>query len=141
MNIKIMRDRAFAAVNTHRKTAIVSGVAIAMLSAGTGTALAMTSTRAPAAGTPAVLTQPPSAAAVSSQLHLTGFTDCGPAPLGGVTDSGVAYSGSVKYGIDTFPAVTERNTWVQTAAQFGVVVDTETATWVLYSATDQAKGC
>ena len=49
------------------------------------------------------LSQPTSVGQIAAQLHLTGLTVCGPAPLGGLTDSGVAYRGRERIGIDTFP--------------------------------------
>jgi hypothetical protein len=67
---------------------------------------------------------------------------CGAAPGGGVSDSGTAYRGATRVGIDTFPAQAVRDKWIKTAQGFGVVVLQEGSTWVLYRATDQhAKGC
>jgi hypothetical protein len=85
---------------------------------------------------------PQSAAQVARQAGATGFTDCGAAPAGGVTDAGTAYMDGKRMGIATFPSSGQRDTWLQTVASFGIVPSQEGATWVLYIATDQAaKGC
>jgi len=99
-----------------------------------------------ACGSPAARTTtlqgPTSVQAVASELHLTGLTDCGPAPLGGVTDSGTAYEGSERIGIDTFPGPQQRDAWKRTSADFGVVPFAQGPDWVAYKAADQqAKGC
>jgi len=85
----------------------------------------------------------PTPSQIAQANHLTQFADCGPAPLGGVTDTGVAYDQTGKrFGIDTFPTKTQRDQWLTTAEQVGVAPRSEGDTWVLYSATDQAtKGC
>jgi hypothetical protein len=62
--------------------------------------------------------------------------------MGGVADSGTAYQGSERIGIDTFATTTVRDDWIHTSASFGVVPLVEGGTWVAYKATDQsAKGC
>jgi hypothetical protein len=83
------------------------------------------------------LPQLPSASAVAKQLGFTGFTDCGPSPLGGVTDAGTAYKGSVRYGIDTFPAADIRDGWKKTAAKLGIAPLWQGTTWVAYKALKQ----
>lgn len=86
--------------------------------------------------------QPPSATSVAQQLGLTAFTDCGPAPLGGVADSGIGYKDSVRYGVDTFPSQDIRDTWLKSAAHLGVVPLWEGTTWAAYkTATQAVKGC
>jgi hypothetical protein len=79
---------------------------------------------------------------VAQEAGATSFTDCGAAPMGGATDTGTAYLGGKRVGIDTFPSSRQRDTWLQTAENFGIVPSQKGATWVLYIATDQtAKGC
>jgi hypothetical protein len=85
--------------------------------------------------------QPPSASQVAAQIGASSFKDCGPAPLGGVTDSGKARYQGKWIGIDTFPGKSVRDTWAATAAKFGIVPLMETDTWVMYKATTQAGGC
>src|SRR5215469_12975659 len=63
---------------------------------------------------------PSSARDVAAVLHAGGFSDCGPRPLGGVTDSGTAYLGGHRIGINTFPGPDIRDQW-KTARGFGVV--------------------
>jgi hypothetical protein len=88
------------------------------------------------------LSQPPSVRQVAAQLHLTGLTVCGPAPLGGVTDSGVAYRHGERIGIDTFPGPAQRDKWKKLSAGLGVAPFAQGTDWVAYKATDQsAKGC
>lgn len=116
-------------------TAAVAVLALAACSSGGSTASS-------GVGPVTTVQQPPSASAVASALHITGFTDCGPAPTGGVTDSGTAYKGSERVGIDTFPSQDIRDGWIKTAAKVGVVPAWEGTTWVAYRATKQsAKGC
>ena len=96
---------------------------------------------APAQSAPAV-PGPQSAAQIARQAGATGFTDCGPAPIGGVTDSGAAYMHGKRVGIDTFPSAKQRDTWLATAADFGIVPSQKGDTWVLYISVNQkAKGC
>ena len=88
------------------------------------------------------LPQPPTASAVAAQLGATGFTDCGPAELGGVSDYGTAYKGSERIAIDTFPGPAQRDSWKKAAAPFGIAVAWQGATWVAYRAPHQAAhGC
>jgi len=119
-------------VNKNLLQAALSTAALAALTAcGSGTSSSVTQ-----------VPQPPSASSVAQQLGLTGFTDCGPAPTGGVTDSGTGLKGSERIGIDTFPSQDVRDTWIKTAAKLGVVPAWESGTWVAYKAlTQSAKGC
>lgn len=92
-----------------------------------------------------------SATQVASQAGATGFTDCGKirsdsgawsAAAGLATDAGTAYVHGKRMVIATFPSSGQRDTWLATVANFGIVPSQEGATWVLYIATDQAaKGC
>jgi hypothetical protein len=62
--------------------------------------------------------------------------------MGGVTDSGTAYQGHERVGINTFPTTTQLTSWIAQAADFGVVPLQKGKSWVIYKATDQtAKGC
>jgi hypothetical protein len=111
----------------------VAGVLSVLLLAGC-------SGHASQAGTPAAA--PPAASAVARLLHAAGFTDCGPAQGGGVTDSGTAYLDGKRIGIDTFPGADVRDRWEKTARNFGVVPFRQDSQWVAYVAVDQnAKGC
>lgn len=95
-------------------------------------------------GAPAVtsLPQPPTASAVAAQLGATGFTDCGPAALGGVSDSGTAYKGSERIDIDTFPGPVQRDSWKKAAAPLGIAVAWQGASWVAYRTPLQSgHGC
>jgi hypothetical protein len=84
-----------------------------------------------------VLPRLPSAASVAREVKASGFTDCGSAPGGGVTDSGTAYLNGKRIGIDTFPSARVRDHWKATAGDFGVVVTMQGPTWVVYNAVDQ----
>ncbi|HSZ38466.1 MAG TPA: hypothetical protein VK817_00765 [Trebonia sp.] len=94
---------------------------------------------------------PQSAAQVARQAGATGFTDCGKirsdsgawtAAAGLAADAGTAYVHGKRTVIATFPSSGQRDTWVAKVASFGIVPSQEGATWVLYTATDQAaKGC
>jgi hypothetical protein len=85
---------------------------------------------------------PSSARDVAAVLHAGAFSDCGPRPLGGVTDSGTAYLGGHRIGINTFPGPDIRDQWKKTARGFGVVPFEEGPTLVAYRSLDQqAKGC
>ena len=79
----------------------------------------------------------PTIAQVASALHATGATDCGRAPLGGVVDSGTAYLGSERIGIDTFAGSPARNAWLKVAASAGVVPLAQRTDWVSYKALSQ----
>lgn len=86
--------------------------------------------------------QPPTPQVVAQNLHATGFTDCGPAPIGGVTDSGTAYLNAERIGIDTFPGADVRDNWEKASRDFGIVPFAQGDTWVAYKAVDQkARGC
>lgn len=88
------------------------------------------------------LPQPTTVRQVAGQLKATGLAMCGSAPGGGVTDSGTAYLGRERIGIDTFPGSSQRDSWKKTAAGFGVAPFEQGPDWVAYKATDQtAKGC
>ena len=86
--------------------------------------------------------QPPDIHQIAARAGATQLSVCGAAPGGGVSDSGVAYRGATRVGIDTFPTQAVKDKWIKTAQGFGVVVLQEGSTWVLYRAVDQrAKGC
>ena len=120
------------------RTALVTTAALLAL-AGCG------SSGGSSSGSPApvqTLNQPTSVRQVAAELHLTRLSVCGPAPAGGVTDSGVAYRGSERIGIDTFPGPAQRDAWKKLSANFGVAPFAQGRDWVAYKATDQsAKGC
>jgi hypothetical protein len=62
--------------------------------------------------------------------------------MGGVTDSGTAYQGSERIGIDTFPGPDILATWEKTARNVGVVPFRQGTAWAVYKATDQtSKRC
>jgi hypothetical protein len=119
---------------THKGLIIAAGIvaaATAACSSGSSSSIQVT-----------VVPQPPSASAVAQRLGLTGFTDCGSSPIGGVTDAGTGYKGSVRYGVDTFPSQDIRDGWLKTAEKLGVAPAWEGSDWVAYKATSQsAKGC
>ncbi len=94
----------------------------------------------PTAASPRQLAQPPSARQVAAQIGATRFTDCGPAPLGGVQDNGTAWYGGYKLGIDTFAGATQRNAWLRVAADAGVSPLFEGPDWVAYRAVTQDGG-
>jgi hypothetical protein len=80
--------------------------------------------------------------ALAIALHASNFQDCGPAALGGVTDSGTAYLNHKRIGINVFPGADIRDQWKKSARNFGVVPTQEGPNWVVYIATNQAaKGC
>jgi hypothetical protein len=88
------------------------------------------------------LPQPPTASAVAAQLGATGFTDCGPAELGGVSDSGTAYKGGERIAVDTFPGTAQRDSWKKAVAPLGIAVAWQGADWVAYRVPRQAgRGC
>lgn len=87
------------------------------------------------------LSQPPTVSQIASSLADSKITDCGPAPLAGVTDSAVADLPTIKIGIDTFPAQAQRDNWKTLSADFGIIPFAEGPTWVAYKATDQKQGC
>ena len=110
-----------------------AGVLAALLLAGC-------SGHASQAGTP--LATPPAAGDVARLLHAARFTDCGPAPGGGVTDSGTAYLDGKRIGIDTFPSADVRDRWEKAARGVGVAPFRQAPQWVAYRAVDHdAKGC
>jgi hypothetical protein len=85
---------------------------------------------------------PPTAGQIASEIHATGFTDCGSAPLGGVVDAGMAKLDGKRIGIDTFANASVRDSWEATAAKLGVVPFEQAATWVVYTAVSQTgTGC
>lgn len=85
---------------------------------------------------------PVTAQSVASSLHLKGFTGCGPVPTGGVYDSGTAYQGTVRVGINTFPTPAVRDNWETAAAYMGVIPFAAGPQWVVYKAVSQhATGC
>ena len=124
-----------------RKIAVVIVAAIGV--AGCGGQAVHHAASAPAAPSSVqTLPQPPTPQQVATTLHATGFTDCGPAPGGGVTDHGTAYLRSERIGIDTFPGPGIRDSWKKVAAGFGIAPFAQGTTWVAYKATAQhAKGC
>lgn len=118
-----------------RKAVIATAAGAAVLVASASTAVALTLT----GGHPAAVTGP---AQVAALMSATGFTDCGPHPLGGVSGSGTAYLAGARIGIDTFAGPAQRDSWLQVSADFGIVPLRQGANWVAYKATDQtAKGC
>jgi hypothetical protein len=86
---------------------------------------------------PQYLPTPPTLSQVAAELHATRVTDCGPAPAGGVTDSGIAHLGSERIGIDLFPSPDIRDGWKKLAAGFGIVVIAQGPTWAAYNASIQ----
>ncbi len=80
---------------------------------------------------------------VAALLHAARVTDCpGSGSLVGVTDSGFAYLGSERIGINTFPGPDIRDRWVTAVRNFGVMPFAQGSTWVAYKAVDQtAKTC
>ncbi len=124
-----------------RKIAVVIVAAIGV--AGCGGQAVHHAASAPAAPSSVQrLPQPVTPQQVATELKATGFTDCGPAPTGGVTDSGTAYLGSERIGIDTFPSPDIRDGWKKVSAGFGIAPFAQGNTWVAYKAVAQhAKGC
>lgn len=115
---------------------------LAGLVAGCGSSAPQPPSSAPLRAASSAPAQPPSVTRVAAQVGATRVSVCGPAPGGGVTDSGVAYRGATRLGIDTFPGLKVRDRWIKTAQGFGVVVLQEGDTWVVYRAVDQhAEGC
>ncbi len=93
------------------------------------------------AGSPAA-PQPVTAQSVAAQLHLTGFTGCGPVPTGGVYDSGTAYQGSMRVGINTYSSPSVRDDWELAAGYMGVIPFAYGPQWVAYKAVNQhVTGC
>jgi hypothetical protein len=80
---------------------------------------------------------------VATGLGATGLADCGPAPLGGVTDSAVAYlDAKGEYiGIDVFPDAVVRQDWEKSSASFGISPIAHGDAWVAYKAVSQSAGC
>ncbi|MGH3300382.1 MAG: hypothetical protein ACRDOK_01665 [Streptosporangiaceae bacterium] len=117
---------------------LAAGLGLVVLS-GCGSAKSPT---APAAAVthPA---QPPTVTTIAQIVGATGVDpNCGPAPLGGVTSSGTGFIGTERIGIDVFPNTAVRNSWAATAANFGIVPQTEGADWAVYKSIEQtATGC
>lgn len=79
-----------------------------------------------------IVQQPATAAAVAQQAGCDGFKDKGPSTAGGVVDSGTCSMTGVKYGVDTFATKDARDSWLVTAAKYGVSPQLETDTSVIY---------
>ena len=122
-------------MRARRAAGAAACAAVALAAAGCGGS-APAGSAAPAAGT--AVAAPPAASAVAAEIGAAGFTDCGPAPLGGVTDGGVAELDGKRVGIDVFPGQPERDAWLATAAKLGVAPFRESADWVAYVAVTQA---
>jgi hypothetical protein len=110
-----------------KRRVIAAGIACAALAAG-----AAACSSSPQA--------PPTARQVAGMVAASGFTDCGPHPAGGVTDSGTAILDGFRVGIDTFPGTAQLTAWEQAAADLGVVPWHQGSTWVVYKAVTQAGG-
>jgi hypothetical protein len=89
---------------------------------------------------PALPALPPTARQVAQQIGATGFTECGKALLYS-TDSGTAYIGREKIGINTFGNQKARDAWLNDAEPLGVTAFRESSTWVAYVALSQSAGC
>jgi hypothetical protein len=84
----------------------------------------------------------PTIAQVASALHADRVTSCGKSPAGGVVDSGTAYLGRERIGIDIFADLSARNSWKVVAASAGVVPAEQGTDWVAYRALSQSgKAC
>jgi hypothetical protein len=93
------------------------------------------------AGSVQVVPQPVTARQAATMIGATGYTDCGPAPGGGITSSGIAvYHGAV-YGFDAFADDSSRDAWVQTVKAFGIVPRLKGHSWVAYLPVGKGLGC
>lgn len=121
---------AVLAASSHHVTAlVVTGVLVT----GGGTTLGLALT----GGSPSV-----SVSSVASSLGAVSAISCGPAPLGGVSDSGTAMLGPVRIGIDVFPSSVQRDAWKTSAASLGISPMAQGSQWVAYKALNQhATGC
>jgi hypothetical protein len=90
-----------------------------------------------------VTSHDPTVQQIAAANGLTRAKDCGNSNPLFTTSTGVAYRGSVKYGIDTFASSTARDAWLEVAKDMGGFPSTyqQGATWVLYRAEDQSPGC
>ena len=85
------------------------------------------------------MSQPPTASEVAANVGCENFKDMGSAKLYAI-DSGTCWVGSVKYGVDTFPSATARNSWIKLAESLGTNPPKwETSTAVVYKAHDQSR--
>jgi hypothetical protein len=80
--------------------------------------------------------QPATALQIAEKVGCTNFQDEGPSEAGGAIDTGTCYIGSHKYGVDTFPTKSVRDSWLQLAEPMGVSPKWETDTSVVYPSTD-----
>jgi hypothetical protein len=87
------------------------------------------------------LPQPPTVAQVAGFLHATYPTPCtGANPIVGIVNSGVAWVGHEKIGIDVFQNSTVRNSWKTMSADYGVSPFAQGPQWVAYKALSQTGG-
>jgi hypothetical protein len=83
--------------------------------------------------------QPVTARQAAQRIGATGYTDCGPAPGGGIISSGVARYHGHMIGIDAFVTNAARDAWLQVAAGFAVAPWIKGTSWVAYMAS--GDGC
>lgn len=80
---------------------------------------------------------------VASGIGATRLADCGPAPMGGVTDSAVAWlpARNAYVGINVFPSAAVRGSWEKSSAKYGVSWIEHGDTWTVYRSVGQHPGC
>lgn len=85
----------------------------------------------------------PSVAQVAAQMGATGATgNCGGGAGVGAVDTGTAYLGKERIGINIFPNDTLRDSWKTVSAGLGVTVIAEGNDWVAYKSLSQTgTGC
>jgi hypothetical protein len=129
---------------------VISGLAAAAALALAGCSSGAASTGAQQhpvpSGSVQWLTAPktPTVAQVAAEMGANGVTDCHGGGEGvGAADTGTAYLGKKRLGINVFPTDALRNSWeTGVAASAGVTVVAQGQDWVAYKALNQAgTGC
>ncbi len=131
-----------------RGAALVAGLAVVAALAGCGAGAASTPAQDHPGASAGVQWMPspetPTVAQAAAQMHATGVTgNCGGGAGVGAVDTGAAYLGKERIGINIFPSNTLRDTWEKgVAASFGITIIAQGADWVAYKALSQTgTGC
>jgi hypothetical protein len=85
----------------------------------------------------------PTVEQVAAEMHATGATgNCGGGAGVGAVDTGTAYLGKTRIGIDVFPTAALRDSWETESACLGVTLIAQGKWWAAYKALSQTgTGC
>lgn len=118
----------------------MAGTALVLALTGCSASLHVSSNPSPApASAVSTVAQPVSARQAAQQIGASGYSDCGPAPGGGIISSGLARYHGKMIGIDAFVTDADRDAWLQVASGFGIAPWIKGTAWVAYVAA--GKGC